>query len=54
MRICHGILLEFSNILLAKQNIEMLFLYHYYLRLRESKNCRAEETYLITALLSNR
>lgn len=54
MRICHDILLEFSDILLAKQKIEMLFLYRYYLRLGESKTCRAEETYHITALLSKR
>lgn len=41
-RVWHNVLLEFPNTLLIKQKIEILFLYHYYLTLRESKNFRAE------------
>lgn len=41
LRLWHDVLLEFSNTLLIKQKIEILFLYHY-LPLRESKNFRAE------------
>lgn len=44
MRMWHDVLLEFSSTLSAKQKIEMLFFYDYHLTVRNSKNCRAEET----------